>query len=118
MSDVPDNASPTRSNSESENPAIDTTTSATDGAVHAVVATSCGSELCGSFTGTAVGFEDIREVNPPLSIDRDFNDIVFGVQQNPATVVPEPMTMTLLATGLAGMSGVGMVRRRKVPRRR
>jgi hypothetical protein len=85
-----------------------------DNAVHAVVATSCGSELCGSFTGTAVGFEDIREVNPPLPIDRDFNDIVFGVQQNPTTVVPEPMTMTLLATGLAGMSGAGLFRRRKV----
>ena len=29
------------------------------------------------------------------------------------TVVPEPITMTLLATGLAGMGGAGMVRRRK-----
>ena len=89
-----------------------------DNAVHATVATSCGSELCGSFTGTAVGFEDIREVNPPLTIDRDFNDIVFGVQQSPATTVPEPMTMTLLATGLAGMSGVGLFRRRRTERRR
>ena len=29
------------------------------------------------------------------------------------TVVPEPITMTLLATGLAGMGGAGIVRRRK-----
>lgn len=29
------------------------------------------------------------------------------------TTVPEPITMTLLATGLAGMSGAGFIRRRK-----
>ena len=29
------------------------------------------------------------------------------------TVVPEPITMTLLATGLAGMGGAGVIRRRK-----
>ena len=31
----------------------------------------------------------------------------------PTTVVPEPITMALLATGLAGMGGVGLVRRRR-----
>ena len=31
----------------------------------------------------------------------------------PTTVIPEPITMTLLATGLAGMGGVGALRRRK-----
>jgi hypothetical protein len=29
------------------------------------------------------------------------------------TVIPEPITMTLLATGLAGMGGVGFIRRRR-----
>lgn len=31
----------------------------------------------------------------------------------PITAVPEPVTMTLLATGLAGMGGAGFLRRRK-----
>jgi len=31
------------------------------------------------------------------------------------TVTPEPVTMTLLATGLAGMGGVGFIRRKKKP---
>lgn len=31
------------------------------------------------------------------------------------TVTPEPVTMTLLATGLMGMGGVGFVRRKKKP---
>jgi hypothetical protein len=89
-----------------------------DNAVHARVAQSCGAtEFCGTFTGVAVGFEDIREVDAPLPIDRDFNDLVFGVQQSPTTVVPEPVTMTLLATGLVGMSGAGLLKRRRLVRR-
>lgn len=85
-----------------------------DGVAHARVAENCGqAEICGSFTGLAVGFEDIREVDPPLPIDRDFNDLVFGVQQNPTTVIPEPVTMSLLATGLAGMSGMSALRKRR-----
>jgi len=82
-----------------------------DNAIHAEVATACSGAYCGTFTGTAVAFEDIREVNPDMiPPDRDFNDLVFGVTQ---TTVPEPVTMTLLATGLAGMSGATLWRRRK-----
>lgn len=54
-----------------------------------------------------MGFEDSFNYN----IDSDFNDVVFGVRG--ASVVPEPFTMTLLATGLAGMGGAGFLKRRR-----
>jgi hypothetical protein len=82
-----------------------------DSAIHAEVAASCAGAYCGSFTGTAVAFEDIRELDPDLVPDHDFNDLVFGVTQS--TTAPEPVTMTLLATGLAGMSGAAIWKRRR-----
>lgn len=36
-----------------------------------------------------------------------------GAAANCTTVTPEPVTMSLLATGLAGMGGAGLIRRRK-----
>ena len=54
-----------------------------------------------------VGFEDSFNYN----IDSDFNDVVFAVRG--VSVVPEPITMTRLATGLAGLGGAGMLKRRR-----
>ena len=81
-----------------------------DGESHSLTADGCPNPAMCTFDGTVIGFEDIREDNPPLPIDRDFNDLVFGIDQMPDTAVPEPMTVTLLATGLAG---IGAMRRRR-----
>ena len=41
------------------------------------------------------------------------NPNCINVTPGPGTVTPEPVSMTLLATGLAGMGGMGLLRRRK-----
>jgi|SRR5690606_3435242 len=53
-----------------------------------------------------LGFEDILGGG-----DEDYNDVVYALRG--VTVVPEPFTMSLLATGLAGMGGVGAIKRRR-----
>ncbi len=53
-----------------------------------------------------VGFEDIYGGG-----DLDFNDAIFAIRG--VTVLPEPITMTLLATGLAGIGGAGLMKKRK-----
>ena len=85
-----------------------------DNTAHARVQDNCANaDVCGSYTGQVVAFEDIREVDPTLPPDHDYNDVIFGVEQMPSTATPEPVTMTLLATGLAGMGGTSMLRRRR-----
>ena len=54
---------------------------------------------------TVVGFEDIGGLG-----DSDWNDLVFSFTN--VSTVPEPGTMGLLALGLVGLSGAGMIRRR------
>ena len=48
-----------------------------------------------------------------IDVDGTGNTGDYADGCGPTTVVPEPITMSLLATGLAGMGGVGAIRRRK-----
>lgn len=58
-----------------------------------------------------VGFEDNTAEG---GADWDYNDVVFSFEG--VSVVPEPATMVLLATGLIGLSGAGFIRRRRANR--
>lgn len=59
---------------------------------------------------TVVGFEDIGGLG-----DSDWNDLVFSFTN--VTTIPEPGTMGLLALGLVGLSGAGLIRRRRSAKR-
>lgn len=53
--------------------------------------------------------------NPGGSADNDYNDfymLIQAIPDTPTEVVPEPMTMSLLATGLAALGGASLRRRR------
>lgn len=56
-----------------------------------------------------VGFEDILGGG-----DRDYNDAIFAVRGLGVTLAPEPVTMSLLALGLIGVGGAGLMGRRRV----
>ena len=62
--------------------------------------------------------DDCTTILPGGNSDSDFNDsymqfVISGTGTPADSVVPEPVTMTLLAMGLVGMGGVSLVKRRK-----
>lgn len=59
---------------------------------------------------TVMGFEDLTGGG-----DADYSDLVFSLE-GVTTSVPEPGTMGLLALGLIGLSGAGLIRRRSAKR--
>jgi MYXO-CTERM domain-containing protein len=64
----------------------------------------------GTLPDFLAGAEDNRlELLPNgFFYDSDFNDYIISV-----TVTPEPMSMALVATGLVGLAGAGLIRRRR-----
>lgn len=88
-----------------------------DGKVHMYNATySCTSPLwtggpavnCAPLAGfnAQIGWEDL-----PQTGDKDYNDLMFAVKG--AMANPEPVSMLLIGTGLAGVSAVARRRRRQ-----
>ena len=61
------------------------------------------------YTNSA-GFDEVRFYTTSSGDGVLFDDVTIGTV---GAVVPEPASMTLLATGLVGMMGAGMKRRRK-----
>ena len=59
------------------------------------------------FYTIGVGFEDLYGGG-----DEDYQDIFFQAR-GVSTVVPEPATLLLLGSGLLGLGGAGLVRRRR-----
>lgn len=55
-----------------------------------------------------VGFEDLWQGG-----DKDYNDLIFDVSGVATEVVPEPITMVLFGTGLAGVGVIGRRRRKQ-----
>lgn len=55
-----------------------------------------------------VGMEDRNAAEGPVNQDQDYQDLILEV-----TATPEPVSMALLASGLLGMGGVNVLRRRR-----
>lgn len=81
-----------------------------DGRVHAMLGTYAGEATDPVDFDLQIGFEDILYDNDNPNPDWDYDDVVFATH-GVSHVVPEPMSMLLLSTGLFGIGAVAFRRR-------
>lgn len=74
-------------------------------------ATSSAPGCSGATFAQGFNFEDRHSTISPVA-DFDYNDLRFEIANATATVIPEPSTYALMGTGLLGLAGVAVRRRR------
>ncbi len=83
-----------------------------DNRLHVSLGAGSGTAALGGGTyAQSFSFEDRSGVLSPLS-DFDYNDLRFEISAT--SIVPEPSTYVLMASGLVGLAGVARRRRRMV----
>jgi hypothetical protein len=83
-----------------------------DNQLHVGLTPGSGTAAIGGGTFTqGFNFEDRSGTIQPLA-DFDYNDLRYEIANASASVVPEPSTYALMATGLIGLGGIAARRRR------
>ena len=83
-----------------------------DGSIHIGLTAGSGTAANGGGTFTqGFNFEDLSGTVQPVA-DFDYNDLRYEIANASASTVPEPSTYALFASGLIGLGGIAIRRRR------